>query len=119
MIKLKDVVQLAATTSDGYGDKAVTVLADVNSLFLQNSGNAHANNADIANSDAHVYLDKDNVALTSRGYRIEGMYIVADPFGAGADESWYRISRVVIGQRKLLANNVDNVHAFLRKVAKP
>ena len=116
MIALKDVVQLAETTSDGYGDKVVTVLADVDALFLQSSGNAHSNNADIASSDAHVYLDIDNDVLTSRGYKIEGMYLIANPFEGSDEKSWYRITRVVVGQRKLLDNDVDNVHAFLRKV---
>lgn len=118
MIVLKDVVRLAETTSDGYGDKTVTVLAEVDSLFLQQSGNIHSSNTDIANSDAHVYLDINNSVLLERGYRIEGMYIIANPFGGDDDESWYRISRVVVGQRKLLDNDVDNVHAFLQKVAK-
>lgn len=116
MITLKDVVQLAETTSDGYGDKVVTVLTDVDALFLQNSGNAHSNNADISNSDAHVYLDPWNEVLTDLGYRIEGKYIVANLFGASDEKSWYRITKVVVGQRKLLDNDVDNVHAFLRKV---
>lgn len=117
MITLKDVVQLAETTSDGYGDKVVTVLTDVNALFLQSSGNSHSNNTEIVNSDAHVYLDIDNEVLKDRGYRIEGMYIIANLFGADDAKSWYRVSRVVVGQRKLLDNNVDNVHAFLREVS--
>lgn len=116
---LKDTVQLAETSSNGYGDATVNVLTDVASLFLQSSGKAHSTNVDIANSDAHVYLDINNPVLLERGYKIEGMYIKANPFGAEEDESWYRITRVVVGQRKLLANNVDNVHAYLEKVAKP
>lgn len=119
MIALKDIVQLAETTSDGYGDVSVNVLTDVASLFLQSTGSAHSSNVDIANADAHVYLDIDNPILTERGYRIEGMYINANPFGAEGSESWYRITRVVVGQRKLLENNVDNVHAYLQKVAQP
>lgn len=119
MIVLKDIVQLAETTSNGYGDNEVVILTEVASLFLQSTGNARATNTEIANSDAHVYLDIDNPILTERGYRIEGMYINANPFGADASESWYRITKVVVGQRKLLDNNVDNVHAYLRKVTQP
>lgn len=119
MIDLKDIVQLAETTSDGYGDVNVHVLTDVASLFLQSTGHTHSTNVDIANSDAHVYLDIDNPILLERGYRIEGMYIKANPFNADDSESWYRISKVVVGQRKLLENDVDNVHAYLQKVAEP
>lgn len=118
MIVYKDTVQLAETVSDGYGDKRVVVLDTIPALFLQSTGSGHTSNADYVDADAHVYLDKDNAELLSRGYRIEGMYIIANPFGNAEDMSWYRIERVVVGQRKLLANNVDNVHAFLRKVAK-
>lgn len=119
MIDLKDIVQLAETTSNGYGDESVQVLTDVASLFLQSTGQSHSANADVANADAHVYLDIDNPTLKERGYRIEGMYIKANPFGADDSESWYQITRVVVGQRKLLENDVDNVHAYLQKVAEP
>lgn len=117
MIAMKDVVQIVESTANGYGDKTTSVITDVDSLFLQSTGSSHANNTDIVNSDAHVYLDVDNTVLKERGYRIEGMYVIANPFGAADDKSWYRITKVVVGQRKLLDNDVDNVHAFLRKVA--
>lgn len=119
MIVLKDTVQLAETTHNGYGDVSIAVLTDVASLFLQSTGQSHSANVDIANADAHVYLDINNPILVERGYRIEGMYIKANPFGAENSESWYKITRVVVGQRKLLDNNVDNVHAYLQKVAQP
>lgn len=118
MLKMKDTIRLAQTVSDGYGDKSVQVLTEVKSLFLQSTSSSHSSNADIRESDAHVYLDINNSVVKGRGYRLEGMYIIANPFGNTDDESWYRITRVVVGQRKLLANNVDNVHAFLKKVAK-
>lgn len=116
MLVMKDIVTLAETIVDGYGDRTVSVLTEVGALFHQGTGSSHSPNADVIDSDAHVYLDINNPVLLERGYRIEGMYIIANPFGAAKEESWYRISRVVVGQRKLLANNVDNVHAFLRKV---
>lgn len=119
MIDLKDVVQLAETSTDGYGDVTLTTLADIDGLFLQTSGQSHSTNVDIANSDAHVYLDIDNPILKERGYRIEGMYIKANLFGAEDSDCWYQVTRVVVGQRKLLENDVDNVHAYLQKVAEP
>lgn len=119
MISLKDTLTLAEMVSDGYGDKSVVELTDINCLFLQSTGNSHSGNVEIANSDAHVYLDIDHPEIKGRGYRIEGMYLKANPFGASDDASWYKITRVVVGQRKLLNNEVDNVHAFLQKVAKP
>ena len=117
-LKLKDTVKLADTSSDMYGDKVAVVLTDVKALFLQSTGAIRGTNTEIISSDAHVYLDKNNPEIRGRGYRVEGMYIIANPFGIDNDESWYRIERVEVGQRKLLANDVNNVHAFLKKVAK-
>lgn len=119
MIILKDTCQLATTVSDGYGDTEIEVLTTVDCLFLQITGNSHASNVEYATSDAHVYLDKDNQILLDKGYRIEGMYLMVNPFGAAEIESWYKVTRVDVGQQKLTTNAVDNVHAFLQKVAKP
>ncbi len=119
MITMKDTCQVAQISANGYGDRSIDVLTTVDCLFLQSTGSQHSNNVELANSDAHVYLDINNEVLLERGYRIEGMYILVNPFGADNNESWYKVSRVVVGQRKLLTNDVDNVHAFLQKVAKP
>lgn len=116
MIEMKDTVRIAKTSSDAYGDKKIVLLTEVDALFLQNSSSVHSNHVDEVNSDAHVYLDIDNNIIKDLGYRIEGMYLISNPFGNIDDESWYKISRVVVGQRKLLDNDVDNVHAFLKKV---
>lgn len=118
MIKLNDVVQIAETIRDGYGDASAIILGEIEACFLQGSGSIHSNNADIAESDAHVYLDIYNEVLIEKGYKIEGLYIIASPFNEGDDDNWYRITRVKVGQRKLLNNEVDNVHAYLKKVAK-
>lgn len=116
MITMKDTCRLAQTVSDGYGDKSVEVLTEVACLFLQSTGNSHSNNAEVISSDAHVYLDIQNPVIVNLGYKIEGMYLIVAPFGNLDNKDWYRITRVVVGQRKLLANDVDNVHAYLRKV---
>lgn len=119
MIVMKDTCQLATVSSDGYGDKSVEVLSTIDCLFLQSTGNSHSSNVEIATSDAHIYLDIENPLIKGKGYRIEGMYLMVNPFGAEDSESWYKITRVVVGQRKLLNNEVDNVHAYLQKVAQP
>jgi hypothetical protein len=116
---MKDTLTLADTVSDGYGDKSVIVATQVKCLFLQSTGNSHSSNTEVASSDAHVYIDIEDPTLIEKGYRIEGMLVNINPFGADEDECWYKITRVVIGQRKLIDNQVDNVHAFLQKVAKP
>lgn len=119
MIAMKDTCQMAVLSRNGYNDKELEELVDIDCLFLQNSGYSHSNNVDIESSDAHVYLDIENPAIKDVGYRIEGRYLLINPFGADDNECWYKINSVVVGQRKLLNNEVDNVHAFLQKVEKP
>ena len=114
---LTDTVRLATTTVNGYGDRTVTVLTDVKSLFIQRTSAMHADNANVVQSDATVYLDPKNQILIDNMYRLEGMYIISQPFGQGTQESWYKISGVTVAQRKLLDNAIDNIYCTLEKVA--
>lgn len=114
---LQDTVLLATTTSDGYGDKTVTVLTDVKSLFIQRTSASHDENIEGVQSDAAVYLDPKNTTVLANRYRLEGMYIIANPFGQSEEESWYKIVTCNVGQRKLLDNAVDNIYCQLEKVA--
>lgn len=106
-------------STDGYGDRTIELLTEVRCLFNKSSAYTHTNNVDSPASDANVYFDIENAVVMDKGYGLEGMYVICNPFGASDDDSWYRISNVEVGQRKLLTNEVDNVHAFLSKVAKP
>lgn len=114
----KDTVTLAEMVSDGYGDKRVSEVQDILGLFLHSTGNSHSNNVDIATSDAHVYLNHEDPLVLEKGYKLEGMYLRENTLNAPND-TWYKIERVQLGERKLLTNEVDNVHAFLQKVAEP
>jgi hypothetical protein len=116
-MKLVDTVKLATVTSDGYGDKHLTVLTDVKSLFIQRTNADHNLNQEVTMSDAVVYLDPTNQVVLDNAYRLEGMYIIAQPFGQSQQESWYKIVGVTVGQRKLLNNAVDNIHCLLDKAA--
>lgn len=114
---LTDTVKIATTTVDGYGDKTATVLTEVKSLFVQRTGIVHRENAEGVTSDATVYLDPTNDILIDNMYRLEGMYIIAQPFGQATGEAWYRIISVTVAQRKLLDNTIDNIYCGLEKVA--
>ena len=114
---LKDTVKLVTTTPDGYGDKTATLLSDVKCLFIQKTGYERDGNQEGVNSDATIYLDKTNPVVLANFYRLEGMYIVANPFGQPEQDSWYRIMDMSVGQRKLLDNAIDNIHCNLEKVA--
>ncbi len=114
---LRDTVKLATTSADMYGDQTVEVLAAVKALFIQRTGTSHDANMNAYTSDAVVYLDPKDTTVLNNGYRLEGMYIIANPFGQTEQQSWYKIIGVNVGQRKLLNNAVDNIHCDLQKVA--
>ena len=119
LVKHPDIGYIATIETDGYGDSEVSALNSVKCTFLQQIGASHSNNAELANSSAYVYLDINNVYIRSLGYRLEGYLFKISPFGTPESESWYKITNVVVGQRKLLTNEVNNVHAYLEKIAKP
>lgn len=116
MICFNDTIKLVVTTQpNGYGDTEVASLVDLPALFFQGTSSSHSNNVDIVGADAHAYIDPENAEVVNRGYRLEGMYIIANPFNAPEVESWYKISVVKIGMDKLLCNQIDNVHIYLNK----
>ena len=117
MIIYQDKVQLLEVSIDGYNDKSVIVNETVHALFHQGTSYVNGQTADQFAADAHVYLDPKNPTVLDNAFRLEGWYIVANPFGGDESKSWYRIESVVVGQRKLLNNQVDNVHCFLKKVS--
>lgn len=114
-LRYKDTVILFETSQDGYGDDTVSHSEILNGLFLQGTSENHSNNVDYIGTDAHIYLDIENPFVLENAYRLEGMYILCNPFEGREKQSWYKIARVKVGQRKLLENNVNNVHCFLNK----
>ena len=116
MISYKDTVKLIEVDADGYNDKTVVLNQAVKALFHLGGSYAQTASAEEHLADAHVYLNPKDANVLVNAYRLEGMYIVANLFGGDEADAWYRIGRVVVGQRKLLENNVDNVHCFLNKV---
>jgi hypothetical protein len=113
-MKYPDTVKLATTTSDGYGDKTVTVLDEIPASFVKRAGVIHGDNADAETSDAAVYLLPTNATVLEKKDDLEGMYIIVSPFSAN---NWYRISSANIAERKLLNNTIDNIYCRLQKVA--
>ena len=112
----KDTIKLVDMSQpNGFGDVSPVVLTDLACDFFQTTGHGHSNHVDIVNADAHAYIDYNNPDVVSRAYRLEGMYIIANPFNAPEVESWYRITTVRIGQDKLRQNKIDNVHIYLKK----
>lgn len=115
LLNYQDTVRLIATAQDGYGDNTIATDIEVGALFHKGTSQSHSSYVERIACDAHVYLDIDNPFIQKNAFRLEGMYVVANLYGGKESESWYKISRVVVGQRKLLDNAVNNVHCFLTK----
>lgn len=114
-IKYSDDVILVSTTQDGYGDNDIDHVEHLKGLFNSGMSQSEVNYVEALSTDANVYLDIENEFVQKNCFRLEGMFIVANPFGFKESEQWFKISRVQIGQDKLLGNQIDNVHCFLTK----
>lgn len=115
LLEYKDPVVLIETAQDGYGDNTVIHAEHLKGLFVQGTSQAEASYVEGISTDAHIYLDIENQFVLENAFRLEGMYIVCSLFGGSEEEAWYKIARCKVGQRKLLGNEVNNVHCFLTK----
>lgn len=115
LLDYKDPVLLIETGQDGYGDNTVIHIEHLNGLFRLGMSQAEANYVEGISTDAHIYLDIENQFVIDNAYRLEGMYIVANLQGGRKNQAWYKISRCVLGQRKLLDNDYNNIHCWLTK----
>lgn len=116
-LEYKDTVQLVTYTlsTDGYANKVVDEVEDVPALWLANTGWSHGGNQTAIIGDAQVYLDPTNEFVIAHFNRLEGMLIIANPFGEAEEEAWYLIQSVIVGQDKLLGNTIDNIQCTLKK----
>ena len=115
LLEYKDPVLLIETAQDGYGDNMVVHIEHLNGLFRLGASQAEMNFVEGLATDAHIYLDIDNPFVRENAFRLEGMYIVANLHGGDESQAWYKISRCVLGQRKLLENDLNNIHCWLTK----
>lgn len=111
----KDTVRLVLPQVDGYGAEMVGDEEDVKAIFGQNTGWAHGNNQAAITSDAFCYIDPNNQFVVDHFNRLEGMLMVAQLFGAAAEETWYRVINVSVGRDSLLCNTIDHILLSLKK----
>lgn len=111
----KDNVRLVATDVDGYGSETVGEEATVGALFGQNTGWSHGSNQTAVTSDAFCYIDPSDEFVVDHFNRLEGMLVVAQLFGVGFADAWYRITDVSVGRDSLLCNQIDNILLGLKK----
>lgn len=112
----KDAVTLLETGANGWGDETIIHVEHLMGLFHEGTSQSHSGYVDNIASQAHCYLDINNQFVQENAFRLEGMYLIANLYGGREKESWYKIDRVVVGQRKLLENDINCCHVFLQKV---
>lgn len=115
LLEYKDPLILIETGQDGYGDNIVLHAEHINGLFRLGASQSETNYVEALGTDAHVYLDIENQFVKDNAYRLEGMYLIANLQGGRENQAWYKISRCVLGQRKLLENDLNNIHCWLTK----
>lgn len=115
LLNYQDTVRLIQTTQNGWGDNTISVDVEVPALFHEGTSQGESSYVERIGTDAHVYLDPYDPFIQENAFRLEGMYLVANLYDGIESESWYKISRVVIGQRKLLDNAINCCHCFLTK----
>ena len=112
----KDDLSIYETGQDGYGDFSILKEVPVKGLFLQGTSSSFQSDTESIATDAHVYLDIENNFIKQNAFRLEGLFIKCNTLNGLDNESWYRIVSAKVGQRKLLDNELNNVHCRLVKV---
>lgn len=111
----KDPMLLVEVGTNGYGDESVVHVEKLNGLFHQGLSQSQQHYAAVLGCECHVYLDIENEFVQKNFIRLEGMYVVCNIFGDQDKMCWYKIQKCVTGQRKLLDNDVNNLHCYLSK----
>lgn len=111
----QDTATFVWTSSNEYGDRTVVDTAEVNCSFFQDTSFTRSQFADSTDTDAVMFVDPDSQALLDKHYRLEGVYVMIDLFGASEESSWFRVTKASISRDNLLSNQIDNVELALKK----
>lgn len=111
----KDSLLLVDVSPNGYGDEGVSHVEPVMGLFHQGLSQRQQQYAAVLGCECHVYLDIENEFVKKNFIRLEGMYLICNLFGDEDKKCWYKIEKCVVGQRKLLENDINNIHCYLSK----
>lgn len=116
LIEYPDPAQIYTVTPDEYGVKTASLLTDIDTNFTTSVRNSQQANVELITADALAYLDVDNAAIRTVGYKLEGFHFAIERYGL---TQWYIISKVSVNERKLLDNAIDNIQVELEKTIAP
>jgi hypothetical protein len=105
-------------SKNGYGDLELSSSNTVKCLFIFGQSRDTSNFVDIANTDAHAYLNIDDSfvqKIMTSDLKTNSYYFVIKRYGI---DDWYKIEKIKIGRTILTDNQDNNVHVFLSKSEK-
>lgn len=114
-LNYKDNISIVVPKYDKYGSESIDEIHETKALFIQNTGWSHSANNSNIDSNATLYVDPKDEFVQENSNRLEGMMVIANPFGFEQSQSWYRIIDVNVNQDKLLCNQIDNIALSLKK----
>lgn len=112
-VEVKELCSIYKFGKNGYGDLDILEKHDVKCLFIFGQARDDSNFQQLANTDAHAYLDIDDPfvqSIMTKDMKKNSYYFVINRYGR---EDWYKIDRIKIGRTILTDNQDNNVHAFL------
>lgn len=112
----QDTLTFVSVESGGYSNKKTsTQQVDVPAMFIQNTGFSRSQAQDAVDADAICYPDPESAFIQEKFNRLEGLYVLAPLFGAGDEQSWYKVVESVVNRDHLLTNKIDNIELRLKK----
>lgn len=114
-LEYQDTIRIIEVTVNRYGDEAIGDEAEVAAIFEQNTGWAHGGNQTDVTSTTRAFVDPENSFVQEKFQRLEGMLVVAQPFGEAFGDAWYRITDVTAARDTQFDNVIDNIALTLKK----
>lgn len=114
-LEYQDTIRIVKTRVNGYGDELLEDDAEVAVIFEQNTGWSHGGNQTAVTSTTRAFVDPDNEFVQENFQRLEGMLVIASPFGEAFGDAWYRITDVTPARDTQFDNVIDNIALTLKK----
>lgn len=109
-----DVITLVKTTVNAYGKPVYNSEADVNCVFIRDTGFLQSAHQNAIDSDAIAYCDPSTPFLITNKYRVEEYLVVVD-WNEPEQDSWYKVTSVAVHRDSQLTNQIDSVELTLKK----
>lgn len=111
-----ETVLIYPTRRSNYGDEVYEEPVEVPAIYVQSTSYSHSGNQDAITAGPLLYMPGDDEFVVAKGFRLEGMVVAVNPFGAAEHQQHFRITDVEPVRDILLDNRVRHVECALSKV---